>query len=149
MLKEFKEFIMRGNVMDMAVGIIIGAAFSAIVNSLVKDIITPIIGLIFKADFTNLFWVMREGAEPRRRSLSHSGRRAGSRRGDHELRQFHKLRHHIPHRRLRHIHAHPCHKQDAPTSREAEGSSGTDNQRVPILSLCGSHQGHPLSALHV
>ena len=64
MLKEFKEFIMRGNVMDMAVGIIIGAAFSAIVNSLVKDIITPVIGLIFKADFTNLFWVMREGAEP-------------------------------------------------------------------------------------
>lgn len=61
MLKEFKEFIMRGNVMDMAVGIIIGAAFSAIVNSLVKDIITPVIGLIFKADFTNLFWVMREG----------------------------------------------------------------------------------------
>ena len=62
MLKEFKEFIMRGNVMDMAVGIIIGAAFSAIVNSLVKDIITPIIGLIFKADFTNLFWTMRDGA---------------------------------------------------------------------------------------
>ena len=61
MLKEFKEFIMRGNVMDMAVGIIIGAAFSAIVNSLVKDIITPVIGLIFKADFTNLFWVMRDG----------------------------------------------------------------------------------------
>ena len=46
MLKEFKEFIMRGNVMDMAVGIIIGAAFSAIVNSLVKDIISPVIGLI-------------------------------------------------------------------------------------------------------
>ncbi len=64
MLKEFKEFIMRGNVMDMAVGIIIGAAFSAIVNSLVKDIITPVIGLIFKADFTNLFWVMREGETP-------------------------------------------------------------------------------------
>ncbi len=64
MLKEFKEFIMRGNVMDMAVGIIIGAAFSAIVNSLVKDIITPVIGLIFKADFTNLFWVMRMGTTP-------------------------------------------------------------------------------------
>ena len=64
MLKEFREFIMRGNVMDMAVGIIIGAAFSAIVNSLVKDIITPVIGLIFKADFTNLFWTMRDGATP-------------------------------------------------------------------------------------
>ena len=61
MLKEFREFIMRGNVMDMAVGIIIGAAFSAIVNSLVKDIIMPPIGLIFKKDFTNLFWVLKEG----------------------------------------------------------------------------------------
>jgi large conductance mechanosensitive channel len=46
MIEGFKKFILRGNVMDMAVGIIIGAAFAAIVNSLVKDIITPIIGLI-------------------------------------------------------------------------------------------------------
>ncbi|WP_373738307.1 large conductance mechanosensitive channel protein MscL, partial [Jeotgalibaca porci] len=42
MIKEFKEFIMRGNVLDLAVGVIIGAAFSAIVNSLVSDIITPL-----------------------------------------------------------------------------------------------------------
>jgi large conductance mechanosensitive channel len=63
MLKEFKEFIMRGNVMDMAVGIIIGAAFSAIVNSLVKDIIMPPIGLILNKDFTNMFAVLKEGAE--------------------------------------------------------------------------------------
>ena len=60
MLKEFKEFIMRGNVMDMAVGIIIGAAFSAIVNSLVKDIIMPPIGLIWGKDFTNLFWTIKD-----------------------------------------------------------------------------------------
>lgn len=63
MLKEFKEFIMRGNVMDMAVGIIIGAAFSAIVNSLVKDVIMPPIGLILNKDFTNMFVVLKEGAE--------------------------------------------------------------------------------------
>jgi large conductance mechanosensitive channel len=63
MLKEFKEFIMRGNVMDMAIGIIIGAAFSAIVNSLVKDIIMPPIGLILNKDFTNMFVVLKEGAE--------------------------------------------------------------------------------------
>lgn len=43
MIKEFKEFIMRGNVLDLAVGVIIGAAFSAIVNSLVEDLISPII----------------------------------------------------------------------------------------------------------
>ena len=53
-MREFKEFINRGNVMDMAVGIIIGGAFTAIVNSLVDDIINPLIGSIFKMDFTGL-----------------------------------------------------------------------------------------------
>ena len=53
-MREFKEFINRGNVMDMAVGIIIGGAFTAIVNSLVDDIINPLIGSIFKMDFTAL-----------------------------------------------------------------------------------------------
>src|SRR5512146_541147 len=56
MWKEFKEFIMRGNVMDLAVGIVIGAAFGAIVTSLVKDIIMPPIGLLLgKINFTDLF----------------------------------------------------------------------------------------------
>jgi large conductance mechanosensitive channel len=64
MFKEFKEFIMRGNVLDLAIGIIIGAAFSTIVNSLVKDIIMPPIGLALgNVDFTNLFAVIKEGAE--------------------------------------------------------------------------------------
>ena len=56
MLKEFREFIARGNVMDMAVGIIIGAAFTAIVNSLVSDLINPLIGIFTGGtDFSNLF----------------------------------------------------------------------------------------------
>jgi len=56
MLKEFKEFIMRGNVMDLAVGIIIGAAFGKIITSFVSDILMPPIGLLLgKVDFTNLF----------------------------------------------------------------------------------------------
>lgn len=56
MLKEFKEFAMRGNVVDMAVGIIIGAAFGKIVASLVKDVIMPPIGMLMgNVDFTNLF----------------------------------------------------------------------------------------------
>jgi large conductance mechanosensitive channel len=56
MLKEFKEFAMRGNVLDMAVGIIIGVAFGGIVNSLVKDIIMPPLGLLLgKVDFSNLY----------------------------------------------------------------------------------------------
>ncbi len=59
MIKEFRDFIAKGNVMDLAVGIIIGAAFTAIVNSLVADIINPIIGLIIGGvDFSNLYWVM-------------------------------------------------------------------------------------------
>ncbi len=63
MFEEFKKFAMRGNVVDMAVGIIIGAAFGKIVDSLVKDLIMPPIGLLLgKVDFTNLFFVMKEGA---------------------------------------------------------------------------------------
>jgi large conductance mechanosensitive channel len=63
MLKDFKAFIMRGNVVDMAVGIIIGAAFGPIVGSFVKDIIMPPIGLALgKVDFANLFVVLKQGA---------------------------------------------------------------------------------------
>lgn len=62
MLKEFKEFAMRGNVIDMAVGIIIGAAFGTIVNSLVQDVIMPPIGLLLgNVDFSNIFIVLKEG----------------------------------------------------------------------------------------
>ncbi len=65
MLQEFKEFAVRGNVIDMAVGIIIGAAFGAIVNSLVADIIMPPIGLLLgKVDFSNLFVVLKPGTTP-------------------------------------------------------------------------------------
>lgn len=62
MIKEFKEFIMRGNVVDMAIGIIIGAAFGAIVKSLVDDVIMPPIGMILgNIDFSNIFVVLKEG----------------------------------------------------------------------------------------
>ena len=62
MLKEFKDFIARGNVMDMAVGIIIGAAFTAIVKSMVSDLINPIISLFTGGiDFTNWFVVLGDG----------------------------------------------------------------------------------------
>ncbi len=62
MLKEFKEFAVRGNVVDMAVGIVIGASFGAIVSSFVKDMLMPPIGLLLgKVDFSNLFIVLKEG----------------------------------------------------------------------------------------
>jgi len=65
MLKEFKEFAMRGNVVDMAIGIIIGAAFGTIVTSLVADVIMPPIGLLLgNIDFSNLFLVLKQGKVP-------------------------------------------------------------------------------------
>ena len=63
MFKEFKEFAMRGNVIDMAVGIIIGGAFGTIVKSMVDDILMPPIGLLLGGvDFSNLFFVLKDGA---------------------------------------------------------------------------------------
>ncbi|UCC64225.1 MAG: large conductance mechanosensitive channel protein MscL [Anaerolineae bacterium] len=63
MLKEFKEFALRGNVVDMAVGIIIGAAFGTIVKSLVDDVIMPPIGLLLgDVDFADLFIILKEGS---------------------------------------------------------------------------------------
>jgi large conductance mechanosensitive channel len=65
MLKEFKEFAVRGNVVDMAVGIVIGAAFGAIVTSLVSDILMPVIGIIMgNVDFSNFFIVIKDGKIP-------------------------------------------------------------------------------------
>lgn len=62
MIKEFKEFAMRGNVIDMAVGIIIGASFGSVVRSLVDDVIMPPVGLLLgNVDFSNLFIILREG----------------------------------------------------------------------------------------
>jgi large conductance mechanosensitive channel len=62
MFREFREFAMKGNVVDMAVGIIIGAAFGSIVKSVVSDIIMPPVGLVLgNVDFSNLFIVLKEG----------------------------------------------------------------------------------------
>lgn len=65
MFKEFKEFAVKGNVVDMAVGIIIGGAFGAIAKSLVSDVIMPPIGMLMgKVDFSNMFLVLKEGKVP-------------------------------------------------------------------------------------
>ena len=64
MFKEFKDFAIKGNVVDMAVGIIIGAAFGTIIKSLVEDVLMPPIGLLIgKVDFSNLFIVLKDGAK--------------------------------------------------------------------------------------
>jgi len=61
MLKEFKEFISKGNVLDLAVGIIIGAAFTGIVDSFVKDIISPLLGIFGKANFDEMTLTIKDG----------------------------------------------------------------------------------------
>ncbi len=62
MFKEFRQFALRGNVIDLAVGVVVGAAFTSIVNSLVKDLITPPLGLVTGGlDFSNLFIVLKGG----------------------------------------------------------------------------------------
>ena len=63
-LKEFKEFAVKGNAMDLAVGVIIGAAFGKIVDSIVNDLIMPIIGIMFNADFTNLYIPLSDKVTP-------------------------------------------------------------------------------------
>lgn len=61
MLKEFKEFAMKGNLIDIAVGFVMGAAFKQVVTSFTGGIVSPLIGLIFKADFKDIKWVIQEG----------------------------------------------------------------------------------------
>ena len=64
MFKDFKEFVMRGNVVDMAIGIVIGAAFGTIVKSFVDDVLMPPIGLLLgNVDFSNLFVTLKEGGK--------------------------------------------------------------------------------------
>ncbi|GAB4352180.1 MAG: large-conductance mechanosensitive channel protein MscL [Immundisolibacter sp.] len=79
MLKEFRDFAMRGNVVDMAVGIIIGAAFGAIVKSLVADLLMPPLGLLLgNVDFANLFLVLGEGTVPGPYATLAAAREAGA-----------------------------------------------------------------------
>ncbi len=61
MLKEFKEFAMKGNLIDIAVGFVMGAAFNKVVAKFTGGIVSPLIGLVFKADFNSLKWVLQEG----------------------------------------------------------------------------------------
>jgi len=99
MFKEFKEFIKRGNVMDLAIGVIIGAAFGKIVASLTDDILMPIISLFTgKIDFTKL--VRGVGWQ----NIRHSGGREESRGRHRRLWQLHQLDRQFPYCGVRHLH---------------------------------------------
>ena len=105
MLEEFKKFAMRGNVVDLAVGVIIGAAFGAIVNSLVGDIIMPIIGAVTGGlDFSNYFIPLSSKV-----TATALGRCEKARRGA-GLGQFPHARHQLPDHRLGAVSVHQGHQ---------------------------------------
>jgi hypothetical protein len=132
MFKEFKEFAMKGNVADMAVGIIIGAAFGAIVKSLVDDVLMPPLGMLLGGvDFTNFFLV--------------AGRcQDGGCRND-QLRYLHQQHRELPDRRVRGVLA----RAIVERHEEAGSRSGGHDQGMPVLRVDDSSEGSPLSELHV
>ena len=103
MFKEFREFAVKGNVVDLAVGVIIGAAFGAIVGSLVADIVMPPLGLLLGGvDFKDFFVVLKEGAKAAP-PYGDPGRGQGRRSGHAELRPVPQRRLQLPHRRVGHL----------------------------------------------
>ena len=146
MFKEFKKFAMRGNVIDMAVGIIVGAAFGTIVKSLVDDVLTPPIGLLLGGvDFGNLFIVLKQGATPGPYAALADAKAAGAVTVNYGV--FLNDRLQLLDRRLRRLLAGARHQRDAP---QAGGGAGrADDQGVPSLRVGDPAQGHPLPALHL
>lgn len=143
MWKEFKAFVMRGNVLDMAVGIIIGAAFGRIVSSLVNDIIMPPIGLLLgKVDFANLFIVL---SNPSGQALpSVQAAKQGCWGGYSQLRLAHQRRSRLSHRGLGAFPGDPGFQPPAPPA----GPARAQHQGVPVLLQRHPDQGYPLPELH-
>jgi large conductance mechanosensitive channel protein len=138
MLKEFKEFVMRGNVVDMAVGIIIGGAFGTIVKSLVSDVLMPPIGLLLGGvDFSNLFMVLKSGAESAGPYASLADAQAagavtmnyGVFGGDDELRRVREHDRQLRDRGIRDLHADP--RPQSPAARgRGSACGGADHESV-------------------
>ena len=106
MFKEFRQFAARGNVIDLAVGVIIGAAFGKIVTSLVTDVVMPPIGLVIgRVDFKNLYVALNG------QSLRQPRRGAEGRRADHQLRRLPQHHHRVPDRRVRRVPDRPAGEQ--------------------------------------
>ena len=146
MLKEFKEFVMRGNVMDMAVGIVIGAAFGTIVKSLVSDVIMPPIGLLLGGvDFSNLFMVVKEGATAGPYASLADAQAAGAVSVNYGL--FINTPHQLPDRR-------GCDLRGSEGGQPHEAGRGSaagrsDHQKLRPLRHRDPDQGDPLSQLHI
>ena len=144
MWKEFKEFAVKGNAIDLAVGVIIGAAFGRIVGSLVKDILMPPIGLLTGGlDFSNNS-TSRKAAKigARLSTTSADASQGGS--GDLELRQFHHHRDQFSHRRVLHFSGRGRDQQ----AEAAESNGRPGGEGLPGLHDVDPDQGDALSALH-
>ena len=144
MFKEFKEFAIKGNAIDLAVGVIIGAAFGGIVTSLVKDILMPPIGLLTGGlDFSNKFMVLKAVADGATDFATPADAvKAG--RGHLELRQLHHPGDQLPHRRVLHFPRRPSAEQNE----AARAGRAGGLERLPGLHDDDSDQGDALPALH-
>ncbi len=142
MLKEFKEFAIKGNAVDLAVGVVIGAAFGGIVSSLVKDIIMPPIGLITGGlDFSNMFLVLKPSGATFE-TLAEANK-AGAITWNYG--NFITLGDQFPHRGLCDFHG----RESAQQNEEARQSLRSGGERLPVLRDLDSDQGHALPALHL
>lgn len=140
MLKEFRDFIMRGNVLDLAIAVIIGGAFGRIVSSLVNDIIMPPIGLVLgKVDFGSLF--VNLSGTPYASPKGGTGRRGA----DAQLRPIHQHGHRLPDRRTGHLPGRA--RGQPPAAPEAAGCS--DHEGVSVLRHNDRIEGDPLPELHL
>ena len=127
MLKEFREFAMRGNVIDLAVGIIIGAAFGKIVTSFVNDIIMPPIGLLLgNADFSALFLNLSGGGYA---TLAEA---ESCRRARHQIRCLHQHGARFRDRRVRDLRRHSCYEQAQEKAGSCAAGTTRANDRAEI-----------------
>ncbi len=140
MLSEFKKFIMRGNVLDLAVGVIIGAAFGKIVASLVADILMPVIGLALgKIDFSSLFVY-----QPQRRGVRDVGGGQSGQGSHAQLRSVPEHLHRIPDRRVCNLY----HREAGEPDAEACSCCGSDDEGLSAVLHGDSAGGEAVSGLH-
>ena len=146
MYKEFRDFIARGNVIDLAVGVIIGAAFGKIVTTLVEGVLMPPIGLLLgNVDFSSLFY--RAGFVERRARVA--GRRENEGHSGHRLRPAAQRDHRLHHRGARRIRPRQAGQPHHELGGQTQGRSIAVHEGVPVLRLDDLDQGEALSAVHV
>ena len=143
MFKDFKAFIMRGNVVDLAVGVIIGAAFGAIVKSIVDDMLMPVIGLATGGiDFSSHFILLKAGAKvPPPYNTPADAKAAGAVTINYG--SFINTVLDVPDRRLLRLPGRPCRGEAVPCA-----DSGTGNQRVSVLHEGHSDRRHAMPGVH-